>query len=331
LIAADINNDGDITILDMIALRRAILIIDEEFQNNTSWRFVDNEFSFPNPANPFASSFPESRFVHDLSTNQLVNDFMAIKVGDLNGNANSSGLQAGDTRNEETLTLTIEDQILEAGEVYELSFSSENFVNIKGFQFTIDYNPLTLTPEFKNELSAVLPNFSEQNIGFTQLENGLLSVSWNDVNPLTLANRGEVFTLTFRAKKNARLSNVLNFNDALLNAESYAADLTTQQLQLVYEGSLVETDSNTEFALLQNQPNPFRQQTVIPFILPEAGKAKIRVTDINGKIIAKHEAFYEAGYQEFILEKSELNAGGVLFYHLQSGAFEATRKMVVID
>ena len=331
LIAADINNDGDVTILDMIALRRAILIIDEEFQNNTSWRFVDNEFSFPNPANPFASSFPESRFVHDLSTNQLVNDFTAIKIGDLNGNATSSGLQAGDTRSEEALTLTTEDQMLEAGEVYDLSFSSENFVDLKGFQFTIDYNPLAIEPAFTNELSSVLPNFNEQNIGFTQLENGLLSVSWNDVNPTTLANQATVFTLTFRAKKNVRLSNVLDFNDALINAESYSAELTTQKLVLEYEGSLVETDTNTEFALLQNQPNPFRQQTVIPFILPEAGNARIKITDINGRMIAEHEAFYEAGYQEFILEKSDLNAGGVLFYHLQSGAFEATRKMVLIE
>ncbi len=331
LIAADINNDGALTALDMIALRRAILVIDEEFQNNTSWRFVDNEFNFPDPTNPFASSFPESRFIHDLSTNEMVNDFMAIKVGDLNGNATSSGLQAGDSRSDETLVLTTEDQILEAGELYELSFSAGNFTDLNGFQFTIDYNPLAITPEFKNELSTSLPKFNEQNIGFTQLENGLLSVSWHNLDPITLANQAEVFTLNFRAKVNTRLSNVLQFNDALLQAESYTADLATQKLQLEYEGSLVDPETETKFALLQNQPNPFRQQTVIPFVLPEAGEARIEITDINGRMIAEYQAYYEAGYQEFILDKSELNTGGVLFYHLQSGKFEATKKMVVIE
>lgn len=331
LIAADINNDGNVTALDMIALRRAILIIDEEFQNNTSWRFVDSEFSFPDPTNPFSSSFPESRFVHDLSTNQMVNDFMAIKVGDLNGNAVTSGLQAGDTRGEEALTIRIEDQILTTGEVYQLNFTADNFVDLKGFQFTIDYNPLAITPEFDHKLSEALTNFGEQNIGFTQLENGLLSVSWHEVNPVTFANQAEIFTLTFRAKVNTRLSNVLEFSDALVRAESYTAALHTQQLHLEYEGNLIDNDIDTEFALLQNQPNPFRQQTVIPFILPEAGKARIEITDINGRMIAQHEAHYEAGYQEYILDRSEINAGGVLFYHLQSGAFEATRKMVVIE
>ena len=331
LIAADINNDGAVTALDMIALRRALLIIDEEFQNNTSWRFVDGEYSFPDPTNPFASSFPESRFIHDLSTNEMVNDFMAIKVGDLNGNATSNGLQTGDTRSEEVLIITTEDQILEAGELYELAFSADNFVDLKGFQFTIDYNPLAITPEFDQELSKVLTKFNEQNIEFTQLENGLLSVSWHDVNPVTLTNRSEVFTLSFRAKVNTRLSKVLQFNDALLSAESYTADLQTQKLELEYEGNLVEPDTDTKFALLQNQPNPFRQQTVIPFVLPEAGDAKIEITDINGRLITEHEAYYEAGYQEFILDKSELNAGGVLFYRLQSGRFEATKKMVVIE
>ncbi len=331
LIAADINNDGAVSALDMIALRRAILVIDEEFENNTSWRFVDNEFSFPDPTNPFSSSFPESRFIHDLSTNEMVNDFMAIKVGDLNGNATGNSLQAGDTRDEDPLVLTVEDQMLEAGERYQLSFSAGNFIDVKGFQFTIDYNPLAIAPEFDRELSATLPAFSEQNIGFTQLENGLLSVSWHSVHPMTLANRAEVFTLSFRAKTNVRLSSVLAFNDALLNAESYTADLATQKLQLEYEGDLITPRTNTEFALLQNQPNPFRQQTVIPFILPKAGNASIEITDINGKILAEHEAYYEAGYQEFVLDKSELNAGGVLFYHLRSGKFEATKKMVVIE
>jgi len=331
LIAADINNDGNVSALDMIALRRAILIIDEEFQNNTSWRFVDSEFDFPDLTDPFSSSFPESRFIHELSTNELVNNFMAIKVGDLNGNAVISGLQAGDTRSEENLTFFTQDQILEAGKEYQLIFSTENFVNLKGFQFTIDYNPMAITPAFDRILSEDIPNFNDQNIGFTQLENGLLTVSWHDVNPITLSNQAEAFTLNFRAKINTKLSSVLEFNDALLRAESYTSELNTQEVNLEYLGSLIDNNSDTEFALLQNKPNPFRQQTVIPFILPTPGVARIKITDINGRIIANHEAFYEAGYQEYILDKSELNAGGILFYHLQSGEFEATKKMVVIE
>ena len=40
-ISADINNDGDISITDLIELRKLILGIQAGFSNNTSWRFYN--------------------------------------------------------------------------------------------------------------------------------------------------------------------------------------------------------------------------------------------------------------------------------------------------
>ncbi|MFN9688975.1 MAG: hypothetical protein ACK57X_08925, partial [Bacteroidota bacterium] len=53
LIAADVNNSKSITTLDMIQLRKLILNIDATFANNSSWRFVDASYTFPNAANPW--------------------------------------------------------------------------------------------------------------------------------------------------------------------------------------------------------------------------------------------------------------------------------------
>jgi hypothetical protein len=60
MIAADANRSGSITTFDIVEFRKLILGIYNELPNNTSWRFVDKAFSFPNPNNPFQSTFPEN-------------------------------------------------------------------------------------------------------------------------------------------------------------------------------------------------------------------------------------------------------------------------------
>jgi hypothetical protein len=92
LIAADVNNSKSITTLDIIQLRKLILNIDPSFANNSSWRFVDASYTFPNASNPWAASFPEVKNVNDL-VGSLSANFVAIKVGDLNGSAIANSTQ----------------------------------------------------------------------------------------------------------------------------------------------------------------------------------------------------------------------------------------------
>ena len=50
LIAADANNSGTVTTLDYIQIQQLILGNITNFPNNTSWRFVDACYTFPNPS-----------------------------------------------------------------------------------------------------------------------------------------------------------------------------------------------------------------------------------------------------------------------------------------
>lgn len=88
MIAADVNNDGDINIFDIIAVQKVILLLDTSFPGNTSWRFVPASFNFPDPSNPFSSQFPESIIYTPILTNMQDQNFVAIKIGDVNGSAN---------------------------------------------------------------------------------------------------------------------------------------------------------------------------------------------------------------------------------------------------
>jgi hypothetical protein len=89
-IAADANNNGAITILGLLEIREVLLGIEDNFDNNTSWRFVPADYEFPEPNNPWAEEFPTAATFAPLS-GDLEADFIAIKVGDINGSATPSG------------------------------------------------------------------------------------------------------------------------------------------------------------------------------------------------------------------------------------------------
>lgn len=89
LIAADVNNSGGVTGLDLIALRRFLLGQAAGFPNNTSWRFVGRFYVFPDPQNPWLEAFPEAASItaREFYSGMALHDyeFLAIKVGDVNG------------------------------------------------------------------------------------------------------------------------------------------------------------------------------------------------------------------------------------------------------
>jgi hypothetical protein len=66
VIAADANKSGHLTALYLLEIRKLILGINTRFPNNTSWRFVDREYSFADPYNPFEQPFPESIWVDSV-------------------------------------------------------------------------------------------------------------------------------------------------------------------------------------------------------------------------------------------------------------------------
>lgn len=94
IIAADANQDGLVTIFDVVVLRKLILGITTELPNGKSWRFIDKNHVFPDPTNPFLWSFPEFATLpasgdgHALYFGNGGWSFLkGIKIGDVNFSA----------------------------------------------------------------------------------------------------------------------------------------------------------------------------------------------------------------------------------------------------
>jgi large repetitive protein len=86
MIAADVNDSKSISTADLIQMRKVILNLDPSFKGLPSWRFVAAKFKFSDVRNPWAGAFPEQHIVNDLSE-KVQADFVAIKLGDVNGSA----------------------------------------------------------------------------------------------------------------------------------------------------------------------------------------------------------------------------------------------------
>jgi hypothetical protein len=88
IIAADANQDGKVTTFDIVTLRKLILGITNELPNGKSWRFVPQDYTFPDPTNPFQPSFPERVEVPntaDPAPNSFA--FKGVKIGDVDFSA----------------------------------------------------------------------------------------------------------------------------------------------------------------------------------------------------------------------------------------------------
>ncbi|MEM9822512.1 MAG: cohesin domain-containing protein, partial [Bacteroidota bacterium] len=287
---------------------------------------VDADFIFPDPTYPFATTFPEVLSLNDLEEAVEAN-FVAIKIGDINNSVVSNELMSGDTRNADgAMLLEVKDQYLEAGQVYDIAFRSKAFTQMLGYQFTLGFEPAAL--EFLEVTPGNLANLDAANFGLSNAQEGSITMSWNDLQGATMVDGELLFTLRFTAKASGLLHDLLNINSQFTSAEAYRLDEGLMDVELSFDQQL--NDLDVAFALHQNCPNPYREETTIAFTLPESAYAKLSVSDLSGRLLKTIEGEFAKGYHEIILQSSELGEAGVLYYRLDTDQHSATRKMILI-
>jgi hypothetical protein len=310
LIAADVNNSGSITTLDLIQLRKLILSVDTKLANNTSWRFVPANYTFPVPSNPWSAAFPEVLNINNL-TGSVNGDFVAIKVGDVN---NSAVIDV-QPRSNATFALNVEDFAIKAGNEYTVNFTS-NASDVEGFQMALSYRGLELVDIVEG--IAKVENFGTKFTG-----EGVVLTSWNG----TAAN-GNMFGLVFRATSDSKLSEALSVTSRHMNAEAYNNAGEAMNVALNFNSGVV---AEAAFELKQNMPNPFKGETLIGFNLAEASSATLTINDVTGRVLKVVRGDFAKGANQVSVNSKDLPASGVLYYTLTAGEYTATKKMIIIQ
>ncbi|HRI59103.1 MAG TPA: T9SS type A sorting domain-containing protein, partial [Saprospiraceae bacterium] len=331
IISADANRNNSVTTFDIVEIRKLILGIYTDFPDNTSWRFVDADYVFPDPANPFLVVFPEKITRTNVQSDQLEDNFIAMKTGDVNGSAMPTNLNTTEEREQQTLLFDVKNRSVEAGEQFTVAFKAVE--QVLGYQFTLNINGL--------EVVDILPGE-----GMTPGNFGI----FEDAVTAAVENGAGEFAVTFRALRPGQLSGMLSVSSRITRAEAYReiksnySDYGNYSNYSNYSNYLNESNDRLNvalrfdngvvsapgFELYQNRPNPFHDKTLIGFDLPEPSDATLTVFDDTGRVLFTQSGSYPKGYHAVSLEQVLAGNAGVLYYKLETPTNSAVRKMVLV-
>lgn len=89
----------------------------------------------------------------------------------------------------------------------------------------------------------------------------------------------------------------------------------------------IEELAVTKTSLVQNQPNPFKKSTVIPFTLTRTESVKIKIMDLLGQVVEVKMIEGKKGDNVFTYEPSSLESG-IYLYALETSAGVITKRMI---
>lgn len=328
VIAADANKSNSVTTFDIVTIRKLILGIDTAFLNNTSWRFVANDFTFPNPTNPFQSPFPETRSVQLQLSPAGGLDFTAVKVGDVNTSANPLVESLTEERTVGDWPIIVRDESFERNERVEAVFEAATY-HTPGVQFSILFDAAKLDFE---KIEPLVSGLSADNFGTNRTAGGILTVGYE--NPAAFKNARHsdgisqpIFRVVFKSKTSGSLRSCISIGEIPTPALAFRADGSALKPVLLF----IAPSINAADMLIS--PNPFGAAGVRIHKKNEVATSGhhliqaeiIRIFDNQGKLI--HQKVI-SGTDTF-LQADIFPAAGTYFYKI-SGVKNQVGKLVYI-
>ncbi len=321
IIAADVNSSGEITAYDMLLLRQLILSVIDEFPNTPSWKFIDATYVFDEAISPLEQEVPFSIPLDMMKLGpQLNNRFIAVKIGDLNNSVKLSTTGRSRSTQEKAASIfSLKNEQIAKGTTVDVPFVIEQNTQLEGLQFALKFDESKLTfLDIISDLSITEHNY--------QVEDGVLSFSWTTVEQIALTKGDVPFKLTFIAKETGDLVENISLSNTGLTAEIYSDATTTTPFSINWSNQV----ENSAFQAFKNYPNPFTTNTTIPFYLPQSSTIVLQIFDAKGRTVLKEQQAFEAGFQDYLLEKN-LNGSGLYFYRLESNFGTATGRMNYVE
>ncbi len=313
-LACDINESKTITSLDIIAMRRAILIIDTLFTQTESWKFVDAGFDFSNATNPLRANYQERFEIIGLQQDVDTLDFIAVKMGDLNDNGSAQPLTvSGDTREEAPeVNLMIKEQELIKGTEVAIPVYASDWASVLGLQFTAETSSaVTLMDVVVSELGAAL-GWTRDNFGMDQLEEGILRGSWTNENGREVPDGLPLFFLKVKVNKSTTVGEMLKLTDEQLKTEAYTGawqeNIETGSLKLLIEALI--SSGKKRMDAVNVYPNPAQDYVKIEFLLSVDSEIRWEAYDAVGRIVGQGRDHSSAGTVEMVLPRSVLGRKG---------------------
>ncbi|MBX2890558.1 MAG: hypothetical protein KF734_06495 [Saprospiraceae bacterium] len=320
MIAADANKSNSVTTVDMSLLRSLILGLVSELPNNTSWRFVPKSYVFPNPSNPFQTTFPENG-IYILPTTEA--DFVAIKVGDVNLSALTGCSNDCDAFQKPVgeAALEIPASGLRAGEHRAFPVVAATGTPLVAWQMALRFDPDAL--ELVGPAQGDLGSLNEGNFGLTRAGQGLVRALWfaqpGEEAPLQAGQT--LFRLAFRAKRDIPdPGGLLRLDDEALAGLGWgeAGDAYALRLRAAPETESREQAGDTPLSATC-RPNPAAAEVGFDLTMPQAGKARLSIYGAFGTRVFFREYALEQGPHALTVPQAAEWPAGVYHWELRHG------------
>jgi hypothetical protein len=239
-------------------------------------------------------------------------------------------VQPGVNENAELSLKLGSDRVL-AGQTISVDVSLANLEALQGYGFELIYDSDKF--EFVGSEAAeddlLKSAGGETPLFFEYTEAGRVTVANAIVNGGSVSGGGAVATLTFKVLREFEDNARFEIADGLVVDPS---DLTNQVVVL---GALDIQSTPTEFALLQNFPNPFNPETTIKYNLAEGADVRLRIYNIVGQVVRTLVAERQSAgrYQvrwEGTDDRGMTVSSGIYFYQISTGKFQDVKRLMLL-
>jgi len=217
------------------------------------------------------------------------------------------------------------------GETVSVDVALANVQSLVGFGFTLDYDASNF--EFVEAVAAdqdlLKSTGGETPLFFQQSEAGQVTVANAVVNGAEVSGGGDIVRLTFRVLQEFE-------QDARFEvAEGLVFDPSQLSNPAVVAGVLNIQSTPSEFALLQNFPNPFNPETTIGYNLAESADVSLHIYNVVGQVVRTLVAEPQSAgrYQvrwNGMDDRGVPVSSGIYFYQVSAGKFQDVRKLMLL-
>jgi hypothetical protein len=327
VIAADVNSDGNISVLDVILTKRLILGMDTSF-NGKLWAFVDSSATFSNPNNPFP--FANSRTVTNLNANKPNQSFIGVKLGDVTQDWTAVAGQNRSNENKNSVKIFYDKAFVETNNNVRIKVRVKDFKQLLGLQFAINFNQDIF--KFVGIENKQL-NIDENTI---LANNGTLSFLWTDPQNIAKSlNDGSYIFDIILAKKQPFSKEDISLNNQAVQCVAFNKNF--EELPVVKQLGTITNELKISLVDIKDErmdayPNPTNGNLNVTINSRITKRIEVALFDINGKIVFKKYVDVVEGSNQFQINLNKQTSLSNGIYYLKSiGIDSIPMKEVIIN
>jgi len=323
IIAADVNRSNSVSTFDAFLMQQVILQILDTFPNNTSWRFIEKPFVFPDATMPFQTVFPEVISINGLMNDVTGLDFIAMKVGDVTLDANPEII--GDSPSE-IVEMRFSNVNWQAGDQVQIPVRMNSIEELAALQANFEFDKTVLT--FESISSAELPGLDETDFNDLFAKDGRLSLVWYDKAGMgqKVGENSILFYLNFKAKSAGQLEDHFSVQPFRTEKKAYKVDGSQVAIKTVFEDGVSELSSLSYKMTVH--PNPFKDHVTVLLEIEREEEGLLSVYDLSGRLVYSEELLLETGANRVVIEGEHFPVKGAYLLQVKTERFVEVIRVV---